>query len=125
MKILGIIDLLLGIIIIYFIFIHEHILARKEHKCIRCGKCCRLRVDLSEEEISKIKKLGYKDFYTKNNHMKKINGNCVFLKFKNGISFCEIQNTAKPSICKNFPKKRGLFGKAYDYRCRSFWKLKS
>jgi Fe-S-cluster containining protein len=125
MELLTLFDIVLGLAIIYFIFIHEYVLARKKYKCIRCGKCCKLRVDLSEEDINKIKKAGYKDFLTKDNNLKKINGYCLFMTLDNGITSCKLEKSGKPSICRNFPEKRGIFGKAYDYRCRSFWKFKN
>jgi Fe-S-cluster containining protein len=126
MGLMWLVDLIVLIILIYFIFIHGYILGRRKFKCLRCGRCCRFRVTLSKDEINKIKKAGYKerDFIVKKNELKRINGNCVFLTCNNGVCSCELQNSAKPSTCVNFPAIKGLFGKENDYRCRAFWRFK-
>ena len=118
-----IVDILIALLYIYVVFIHGYILGRKKFVCQRCGRCCRLRVHLSKEEIDKIKNAGYKekDFVVKKNQLKRVNGNCVFITCKNGMCSCKLQNSAKPSTCTTFPLVKGIFGKEYDYRCRSFW----
>jgi Fe-S-cluster containining protein len=123
MDFLAIIDIILVILLIYFIFIHEYMLGRRKFKCLRCGRCCRLTVNLTEEEINKIKKAGYKDFFTKDNKLKKVNGYCVFLTLNNGITACKLENSAKPKICKDFPLIPGLYGRKYDKRCSAFNKF--
>ena len=120
MNFLGIIDIILVILLIYFIFIRGYVLARRKFTCLRCGRCCRLTVNLTEEEIKKIKKAGYKDFFTKKNELRKVNGYCVFLTLDKGITSCKLENSAKPAISKNFPLLHGLYGKKYDTRCNAF-----
>jgi Fe-S-cluster containining protein len=123
MKLISVINLLLFIALVYLIFVRPYILGRREFKCLRCGKCCKLTVALSEEEIKKIKKAGYKDFLIKNNKLKKVNGYCVFLTLDKGVTSCKLENSAKPRICRNYPKITGLFGKEHDIRCSSSWKF--
>jgi Fe-S-cluster containining protein len=122
MNAMWIADIILGLIVIYFIFVRGYVLGRRKFTCQRCGQCCRLTVNLTDEEINKIKKAGYKDFFTKNKELKKVNRYCVFLTLNNGITSCKLENSAKPSICKNFPLIHGLFGKKYDVRCNAFRK---
>jgi Fe-S-cluster containining protein len=129
MKFAWIIDIILIILFIYFVFIHEYILGRRKFKCIRCGKCCKLRVNLPEEDIIKIKKAGYKDFlekglFKRKNQLKKVNGYCIFLTLDKGVCSCKLENSAKPNICRNFPAISGCFGKKYDLRCNSFQRFK-
>lgn len=124
MKVIVIIDILLVIIYIYFIFIHGYILGRRKFKCIRCGKCCSFRINLPKEDIERIRKAGYKDFLEKNNRLKKVNGYCIFMNLDNGITSCKLENSAKPKICRNFPYINGCFGRQCDFRCSSFWKFR-
>lgn len=122
MTILAIINSFLILILIYVYFIHEYILGKRKFKCLRCGKCRKLRVVLPNEDIEKIKKAGYKDFLIGNSRvLKKVNGNCIFIKTKNGITSCTLENKAKPALCKRYPVKKGILGKRHDFRCRSFW----
>lgn len=123
MNILQIINILLIIALIYFVFIHGYLLARRKFKCLRCGKCCRLKVVLTKEDIAKIKKAGYKNFLEKNNYLKKVNGYCIFMTLNNGVTSCKLEHSAKPEVCRNFPTIKGFFGKKYDFRCRSFWQF--
>ncbi|MEK6833712.1 MAG: YkgJ family cysteine cluster protein [Nanoarchaeota archaeon] len=123
MKLLAIIDIILAILFIYFIFIRGYILAKRKFKCLRCGKCCGFIVNLPKEDIEKIKEAGYKDFIEGKNQLKKVNGYCIFMTLDKGICSCKLENSVKPQICKNFPHKRGLFGRKADYRCSSFCKF--
>ncbi len=122
MKLVAIIDIILVILFLYLIFIHQYVLGRRKFKCLRCGKCCGFRINLPKEDIAKIKKAGYKDFLEKGNQLKRVNGYCIFMNLDDGITSCKLENSAKPIICKNFPHKKGFFGREADYRCRSFWK---
>jgi len=119
-----VINVLITLVVYYIFYFREFILARKELKCLRCGNCCRLRVRLSEEDIEKITKAGYKDFLDKNGkNLKRINGYCNFLELNNGMTSCKIEKL-KPEICKKFPIGKGFFGKKIDIRCRTCaWKL--
>ena len=128
MEFTWIIDILLFLLLIYFIFFHGYVLGRRKFKCLRCGKCCKLRVNLSEKDINKIKKAGYKDFLYNDflggkNQLKKINGHCIFMNIDKGITSCKLENSAKPEICRNFPHSKGFFGRKGDFRCNSFCKF--
>jgi Fe-S-cluster containining protein len=124
MDFLGIIDIILFLLLVYFIFIHGYVLARRRFKCLRCGKCCSFIVKLPKEDIERIKKAGYKDFLEKGNQLKKHNNYCIYMTLEDGICSCRLENSAKPQICKNFPHIMGVFGKQCDMRCRSFWNFK-
>jgi len=118
-----IIDIIITLIVLYLFYFREFILGRKEFKCLRCGNCCRLRINLTKQDIERIEKAGYKDFLGKNNKLKKINGHCKFLMLKDGITTCSIDNI-KPEVCKRFPIGKGIFGKKVDMRCKTCsWKL--
>ena len=101
------------VIFIYFFYLREFLLARKEFKCQRCGQCCKLRVFARKEDRENLKKAGYleSDFLTKLGHIKKINGFCVFMTVDNGITSCNLHDSCKPSICRTFPNSKVLFGK--------------
>lgn len=80
----------------------------KEHKCKRCGECCKGSPRLSEEDVEKILKLGVnKDDFIENingvDYMKMINDQCVFLWLqKGGESHCKIYSS-RPEICRIYP----------------------
>lgn len=124
MRPIDILNIILIIFVIYFFWIHPYILGRRKFKCLRCGRCCRLIVSLSKEDIKKIEKAGYKkeNFIDKKGKLKKVNGYCIFLALNNGITSCKLENKAKPEICRNFPALKGRFGKKCDFRCRSWYK---
>jgi Fe-S-cluster containining protein len=117
MDFVFVVDILLGLIILYLLFV-EYLYTRKKFKCLRCGDCCRLIVRLNEEDKKRLKKNGYRNFVDKLGFLKRINGHCIFLGMKNGIAECGIEKI-KPEVCRHFPEKRGLFGKKRDRRCRS------
>ena len=89
-------------------------LTKKTFKCDRhCGKCCmKLAVSVDEQDINKIKKIGYdeKDFLerdlidqTKFMLKKRDNGHCIFLKkSKSGMYSCKIHKN-RPKICRKYP----------------------
>jgi Fe-S-cluster containining protein len=120
----NILNIFLLLFAIYLFVISGYILARRKFKCLRCGKCCSLRVDLSEEDIKRIRKAGYKNFFDKKKRLNKVNGYCIFLTLKKGVTSCKLETSAKPEICKKFPLVNGWFGKKYDYRCKSFYNSK-
>lgn len=119
------------LLILYIVIFRPYILALKKFTCLNCGNCCKLRVYLSKEDIKRIEKKGYKNFFKrtfflKRAELKKINGNCIFIGFKRNnknkiISFCKI-NKIKPGICAKYPLCNDIFGKSFDYRCNSFKK---
>ena len=59
------------------------ILGRKKggFSCLKCGKCCTLKVEPPEEDIKRIESLGLsrRDFMD-GKEIKRVNGACIFLK---------------------------------------------
>ncbi|HDD70936.1 MAG TPA: YkgJ family cysteine cluster protein [Candidatus Woesearchaeota archaeon] len=90
--------------------------------CLRCGRCCRLKVRLSLEDIARIRSAGFDDFFVvedENFYLKRPYGYCIFLKYKDGQFSCAIHDI-KPEGCKQFPfvVKEGEI--LFDPRCRAF-----
>lgn len=96
-------------------------------KCERCGYCCTLQVKVSPAEIKIIKKLGYKDFLTKDNQIKqKDNRDCFFLIRQKNNTNCKIY-AHRPQMCKEYLFKdklcqdaNPLFVRPYRY----WWGIK-
>jgi Fe-S-cluster containining protein len=111
---------LIGLFYLYILFFRPYVLARRRFKCLRCGNCCRLSVTLEDSEIRLLEKNGYKDFLDERGFIRKKEGFCQFLKFKDGKTYCSIESI-KPRICKRFPLKKGPLGKKIDTRCKYFY----
>lgn len=111
-------DMILLLAVLYLLLIRGYFLSRRKFRCLRCGNCCKLRVKLNKREIDLIEKNGHRDFMNKG-CIKRINGYCNFLTLKNGITSCQIENI-KPEICKDFPLKKGFFGRKVDGRCKVY-----
>tara|TARA_Y100000310_G_C20682123_1_gene816608 strand:- start:1216 stop:1575 length:360 start_codon:yes stop_codon:yes gene_type:complete len=90
-------------------------LNKETFKCTKCGECCRPRVKVSSEDISRIKELGLKeeefvDFDEKINSkiLLQKNNLCMFLKKgerdeKGEDTFvCSIYDH-RPEVCKQYP----------------------
>ena len=88
-------------------------LTKKNFECDRyCGKCCKeLIVRVDQQDINKIKKLGYdeidfleRDLIDESKFVLKKNGRgCTFLKKnKKGMFSCSIHKN-RPKICKKYP----------------------
>jgi Fe-S-cluster containining protein len=84
---------------------------KQNFQCNRyCGECCkRFIIDVSREEIKKIKRLGYNDFlepgpiYEDKFFLKKNNNGCVFLKKNRGGEYsCKIYDN-RPKTCRQYP----------------------
>ncbi len=78
----------------------------KKMKCNKCGHCCTLLLNLTERDIERIKKTGYKEeeFIEEQlgrKYMKLIDHKCFFLK-KNKSYYCEIYKH-RPQICRIYP----------------------
>ncbi len=117
---LGIIIVLCVLIfVIYALYLRPYLLARTKFKCQRCGQCCRLRVKLYPRDIKRLNKAGKTGFMTFLGNLKRKNGYCIFLRFKNGKASCSVYKS-RPDICRKYPVSRGLFGKRMDFRCKSF-----
>ncbi len=70
-------------------------------KCMRCGFCCQLDVNVDEEDIKKIKKAGKQNFTIKKEgefFLKTEGDFCIF--FKEGL--CSIY-PVRPKVCVRFP----------------------
>jgi len=108
------------LVLIVLIFYESHIIIKNGFRCLRCGLCCKLKVVPSKEDIERIKNAGYKNFLINGKYIKKINGNCMFIKFKKGKAICRINNI-KPGLCKRFPIKHSFFWKQMDVRCKRMY----
>ena len=78
----------------------------KNFKCKRCGDCCRVVPHLTDNDISRIKKLGFKEgFFVERigniNLMRIEKDKCVFLNDGKRTS-CKIYNS-RPRICRLYP----------------------
>ena len=76
-------------------------------KCKRCGSCCLISPFLTNKDITRIKKLGFKEDYfvetlKGKKFMKLVNNKCVFLDNKNKITSCQIHNS-RPDTCRKYP----------------------
>jgi Fe-S-cluster containining protein len=107
--------LILFIFVIYIVFFRQFVLRRRKFKCLRCGRCCSLKVKLSKEDIKRLEKAGKKDFIEGKHWLKRINKYCQFLEIKNGKSRCLVYNS-RPEICRNWPLKRFTT----DVRCSNY-----
>lgn len=79
----------------------------KNLKCNRCGHCCTLLLNLTDNDIERIKKLGYKEeeFIEEQlgmKYMKLIDHKCFFLRKNNKGYYCEIYKD-RPNICRIYP----------------------
>jgi len=79
----------------------------KNFKCNRCGSCCRISPFLTNEDINRVKKLGYKEKQfieeLKGKKFIRMLGNkCIFLDNRNKITSCKIYK-ARPQICREYP----------------------
>jgi len=93
--------------LLYFsIFPLSFILHRKKNKfkCVFCGECCRLKFKLKKSDIVRFERgrIDWKKFTDEKWDLKKINGNCVFLKKKNGKKICSVYKF-RPSTCRKWP----------------------
>ncbi|MDP3027729.1 MAG: YkgJ family cysteine cluster protein [Nanoarchaeota archaeon] len=116
----------LAIILLVFggILLFRNYTVAKDFKCARCGKCCRFKVEPSEEDIKRIKKAGKKDFMQgKFLKRAKEDKKCIFLTSKKGVVKCSIYKN-RPEICRKWPNSKGIFGKQVDPRCHQFLKIR-
>ncbi|MCS4541044.1 MAG: YkgJ family cysteine cluster protein [Euryarchaeota archaeon] len=87
-------------------------------ECTHCGRCCKLAVRLTKEDIHRIEMLGYKrkNFVDGFVHprMKRLNNACFFLeKMQDGIFYCKIYS-ARPITCKRYPFRLVTRGKNFE-----------
>ena len=93
---------------------------KKDFECMRCGKCCTLRVKPSKKDLERILKAGYKkeDFLDRG-WIKRVNKACYFLKKNRNGTYCSIYNH-RPDTCRGWPFSaffRGRFIYARLYSC--------
>lgn len=79
----------------------------KSFKCKRCGACCRISPFLTENDIQRIKRLGFKEDYfveelRGKKFMKLVDGKCVFLDDSKKLTFCKIHES-RPKTCREYP----------------------
>ena len=73
----------------------------------RCGLCCTLLVRLTEQDIKRIKALGFEEGYfvatgsRGREILNRINGYCRFLEVKDGIASCTIYSS-RPKVCRDY-----------------------
>ncbi len=95
-------------------------------KCLMCGECCRLKVNVTDKEIKIIEKHEFKknDFIKGRGVLKRVNGYCVFLKEVDGKKICSIYKF-RPSTCKRWPFFSNPFTIPWYWflRCPSLKKL--
>ncbi len=121
-------NLFLFLVIVSFFFIillgklKQLYLGRRKSgfSCLRCGKCCTLRVKPGKEDIESIVRAGYRkeDFLVKG-WIKMVNGACCFLRKRNGFAECAIYEH-RPRVCRNWPFSaffRGKFIYARLFNC--------
>ncbi len=97
---------------------------KQKFRCIRCGRCCSLKVRLTKDDIKRLKKFSIdKHIILKKGkpYIRQINGYCPFLNIKGGRASCSCYED-RPEICRTFPKRIVWSMDAYDYRCKAFKK---
>ena len=76
---------------------------RGEFVCLRCGKCCTLKVEPTSEEIRKMEERGFRrEEFMEGRFIKRVNGACIFLKKENGFYKCGIYDF-RPEVCRAWP----------------------
>ena len=127
MSVSPLLNVIISVLFLFFVyiclfhdFIRGFVLAKKEFKCIRCGRCCRLKLKLYPADIKKIKRAGHKNFLD-GKYVKRINGYCKFLKIDAGLAKCKLQKI-KPIICQEFPRKSFFRIPFVDPRCAAYQK---
>ena len=94
-------------------------ITRKTFKCTKCGECCKPITKVSEKDIARIEKAGYKredfldvDPFRKESGAKDVlkrkNGYCTFLKDNKDKTFdCTIYEH-RPDVCRDYPFFEGV-----------------
>ncbi|MFQ6055714.1 MAG: YkgJ family cysteine cluster protein [Methanosarcinales archaeon] len=74
------------------------------HQCRRCGVCCtHLVVRVSQADINRLKKIGYKEEeFIRDDCLKLNDGGCVFLRKNSSEYRCAI-HPYRPLACRRFP----------------------
>ena len=106
---------LLPACIIYAGLFRPFVVKRHKFKCQRCGRCCRYKLELSKEDILRLEKAGAKDFITDKAWVKRMDGNCVFLKTVDGGNRCAVYE-ARPEVCRWWPVRKYRV----DIRCKAY-----
>lgn len=86
-------------------------ITKNSFECEHCGKCCKPLVSLSDEDVGKIKDLGYaeSDFVIEDHFdvsgkvLKQVKNQCLFLVInEEGRSSCRIYDD-RPGVCRKYP----------------------
>jgi Fe-S-cluster containining protein len=81
---------------------------KKDFKCTQCGDCCiHTIVKLYKEDIKKLEKAGYNNFYMYDSHiespvLKRNDNGCIFLELTENKPICSIYKI-RPKVCKIYP----------------------
>ncbi len=110
----------------FVFFIPSLFIRNRKFACMRCGKCCRKIVPVTDGDIRLIEKHGHKknDFVNGFGPFKTLrrrNGECVFLFFSGKKAGCRIY-PYRPGVCRKFPFKKIFSAELKDWRCSSFRK---
>ncbi len=99
---------------------------RSKFKCIKCGECCRLKFKLKKSDIERLErgKIDWTRFVDEDWKLKVVNGNCIFLKKKNGKEICSIYKF-RPSVCREWPffSNKFTIPIVWFFRCPSLRRL--
>ncbi len=98
-----------------------HSLSKRKHEfgCFKCGKCCTLEVEPTEEDIKRVESLGHKRTnFMDGKCLKRVKGKCVFLKRQGKYYICSVHEH-KPRVCREWPfigvfRGRFLFSKTFS-----------
>ncbi|OGV52837.1 MAG: hypothetical protein A2X49_09335 [Lentisphaerae bacterium GWF2_52_8] len=102
---------------------------RRNFECGRCGRCCGLNVNLTEEDVARIVKAGHseKSFAERRfgiRLLKKEHDKCVFFSAVPGTAgACRIYEH-RPAVCRRFPALKYFGFRGLDLRCPSVSKAK-
>ena len=88
---------------------------RHEFRCLKCGKCCILKVEPTAGDIKRIESAGRRrrDFM-EGRFLKRVKGRCIFLKRQGRHYICSIHEH-KPAVCRAWPFT-GVFRSRFLFR---------
>jgi Fe-S-cluster containining protein len=108
--------------------VRVYFLSRRKHEfgCFKCGKCCTLRVEPTEEDTKRMESLGYKRIdFMDGKCLKKVKGKCTFLKRQGKYYVCSVHEH-KPRVCREWPFTgifRGRFVYSKTFSCPAIAKF--
>ena len=107
--------ILLLICIIYIGLFRSFFLKRHKFKCLRCGRCCRFKLKLLQEDIIRLEKAGKKELIIDGVWVKRIDGRCAFLENTDDGTRCAVYE-ARPETCRWWPVRKYWV----DVRCKVY-----